>query len=193
MNKEKLEYLVSKNFTVQQIADSFGKSHTSARYWLKKYGLKTNHEQIGKKTSKIWSLSDSEFTSIVLDSRSIADALHSLGLTKRTENYRPFRKRCAELNVIPNKQKNGQFRRDSMFVRDSTATRSTVKAKVLREELLDYLCQICGLGPIWNGKNLGLTLDHINGESTDHRLENLRFVCPNCDRQLPTYCNKNWK
>lgn len=36
-----------------------------------------------------------------------------------------------------------------------------------------------------------MTLDHINGNNTDDRLENLRWVCPNCDRQLDTFCSKN--
>ena len=40
--------------------------------------------------------------------------------------------------------------------------------------------------PIWQGKPLTLILDHINGKNNDDRLENLRWVCPNCNRQLPT-------
>src|SRR5699024_4240594 len=31
-----------------------------------------------------------------------------------------------------------------------------------------------------------LILDHINGNNKDDRLENLRWVCPNCNMQLPT-------
>ena len=54
-----------------------------------------------------------------------------------------------------------------------------------------YECSICGQQPFWNGKELTLTLDHINGINTDDRLENLRWVCPNCDRQLDTFCSKN--
>ena len=40
--------------------------------------------------------------------------------------------------------------------------------------------------PFWNGKKLTLILDHINGKNTDNRIENLRWVCPNCNMQLPT-------
>ena len=38
-----------------------------------------------------------------------------------------------------------------------------------------------------------LQLDHINGINTDHRLENLRLLCPNCHSQTPTYCGVNVK
>ena len=33
-----------------------------------------------------------------------------------------------------------------------------------------------------------MILDHINGVSDDHRLENLRIVCPNCAATLDTHC-----
>ena len=39
---------------------------------------------------------------------------------------------------------------------------------------------------LWNGKELKLELDHINGVSGDNRPENLRFLCPNCHSQQPT-------
>jgi len=41
------------------------------------------------------------------------------------------------------------------------------------------------------GKPMPLILDHINGINNDNRIENLRFVCSNCDTQLPTYKSKN--
>jgi len=38
---------------------------------------------------------------------------------------------------------------------------------------------------------LVLTLDHINGVNDDHRLHNLRLLCPNCHSQTPTFGGKN--
>ena len=46
---------------------------------------------------------------------------------------------------------------------------------------------------MWNGEHMSLIIDHINGISTDNRLENLRIVCPNCNATLPTHGGKNVK
>lgn len=40
-------------------------------------------------------------------------------------------------------------------------------------------------------KELILELDHINGIRNDNRLENLRFLCPNCHSQTPTFKGRN--
>ena len=52
----------------------------------------------------------------------------------------------------------------------------------LKGNYSEYKCAICGLEPIWNGKPLTLTLDHIDGDHYNDTLENLRWICPNCDR-----------
>lgn len=80
-----------------------------------------------------------------------------------------------------------------IFIEKSSASQNTVRKYYKRGNYSEYKCAICGLNPFWNGKELTLTLDHINGVSDDHRLENLRWICPNCDRQLPTYGSKRRK
>jgi predicted nucleic acid-binding Zn ribbon protein len=51
-------------------------------------------------------------------------------------------------------------------------------------------CQMCGTDS-WLGKPILLICDHINGNSNDWRLENLRMICSNCDATTPHYKNKN--
>ncbi len=41
------------------------------------------------------------------------------------------------------------------------------------------------------GEKITLQIDHINGINSDNRLENLRFLCPNCHTQTETYGSKN--
>ncbi|GAB3863771.1 hypothetical protein GCM10028801_31960 [Nocardioides maradonensis] len=55
----------------------------------------------------------------------------------------------------------------------------------------DACCAVCGIADEWNGQELVLVLDHIDGDSTNNARENLRMVCPNCDSQLPTFKNRN--
>lgn len=84
-----------------------------------------------------------------------------------------------------------QFPNSEIFVEDSSYPRHSIKRRIIEDDLIPYVCACCGGEPMWQGKPLVLILDHINGINNDNRLENLRFVCSNCDSQLPTYKSKN--
>jgi hypothetical protein len=51
-------------------------------------------------------------------------------------------------------------------------------------------CEICKI-TCWMGEEVPLVLDHIDGNSENNLVSNLRLVCGNCDMQLPTYKAKN--
>ena len=80
---------------------------------------------------------------------------------------------------------------DNIFIKDSTACQKVLRNWYKKGNYSDYVCSICGQEPFWNGKELTLILDHINGYNKDDRLENLRWVCPNCNQQLDTTNGKN--
>ena len=70
---------------------------------------------------------------------------------------------------------------------------SKLSKRIRKEKKMEYRCSGCGVEDEYNGKPLTLELDHINGIRYDHRLENLRFLCPNCHSQTGTYRSKNRK
>lgn len=79
-----------------------------------------------------------------------------------------------------------------IFTLNSCFSRSSVKHNIIKYNLIEYKCQCCGCDDQWMGKTIPLILDHVNGVNNDNRLENLRFLCSNCDSIQDTYKNRNY-
>jgi hypothetical protein len=77
---------------------------------------------------------------------------------------------------------------EKIFVENSAYTNGKLRHRLLQLNW-NYECNICGISE-WLGKPITLHLDHINGIPNDNRFENLRFLCPNCHQQTPTWGNK---
>jgi 5-methylcytosine-specific restriction endonuclease McrA len=82
---------------------------------------------------------------------------------------------------------------EEVFVENSYYARHHIKRRVIEQRLIPYECSECGNKGKHNNKTLSLQLDHVNGNGQDHRLENLRFLCPNCHSQTDTYAGKGSK
>lgn len=82
---------------------------------------------------------------------------------------------------------------NEILVENRNYKSSDLKKRLIKEGLKEDKCEICGCSNEWNGKPLILQLDHINGNHSDNRLENLRIVCPNCHSQTETFSNKRAK
>lgn len=67
-----------------------------------------------------------------------------------------------------------------------------LRLRLIKEGIKDHQCESCGNSE-WMDQPISLEVDHINGISNDHRLENLRILCPNCHAQTETYRGKNIK
>jgi hypothetical protein len=80
------------------------------------------------------------------------------------------------------------------WLQSGVASIATYQGHYIRQYLADAqsdCCAICGGANSWLGLPLALVLDHIDGNPTNNRRENLRLVCPNCDSQLATYKSRN--
>lgn len=106
-------------------------------------------------------------------------------LRQRSENF--------QKNVIQKSLFKRVFSNEEMFCENSPRCRDVVRNRILKDKLIPYTCAICGNNGEYNGKPLSLQLDHINGVNNDNRLENLRFLCPNCHSQTETYGCKDYE
>jgi hypothetical protein len=88
---------------------------------------------------------------------------------------------------------NIKYELEEILIKNSTYSNiRSLKGRIISAGLLDYSCKECGINE-WRGKKLSLHLDHINGINNDNTIENLRFLCPNCHSQTPTYGGSNIK
>ena len=77
---------------------------------------------------------------------------------------------------------------------DPSIMRANYNPRIFKKDILkeqNNVCSICGMSPIWMGKELIFIMDHIDGHASNNKRENLRMICPNCDSQLDTYKSKN--
>ncbi len=128
---------------------------------------------------------------------SARDTLRLLGRKPYTTTYAWLRKQVSLLALDTSHWTSLAKGKSSVTINclciASDRSTKDIKRYVLNHKLITYTCAICGCPPVWNDKPMVLRLDHISGDSSDHRLQNLRFVCPNCDSQLPTFAGRNVK
>lgn len=67
-----------------------------------------------------------------------------------------------------------------------------LKNKLFKFGIKEKICEKCGLSE-WNGLPIPLELHHKDGNSHNHKLENLEILCLNCHAQTKTFRSKNIK
>ena len=122
--------------------------------------------------------------------------------------FMTFRYRAKKLNVYrPNQSRKGIARSSDEYVSITiplkeilsglhpTYQTNNLKRRLIKEGIKEERCEgeSCNITNVWNGKKLVLHLDHIDGNSNNHKLNNLRLLCPNCHSQTETFSGKSSK
>ena len=152
--------------------------------------------------NKIYKLSDEQFVELLKKSSTISEVLFKLGYTVKGNSwgYSQVKRRMDDLNLdysifkgksaVIKITKLNNVRKEDILKENCKHQRTVLRRYVIKNNLIPYKCAICGCTK-WQGKTLSLELDHINGINNDNRLENLRFLCPNCHSQTSTYGSRN--
>jgi transposase len=150
-------------------------------------------------------ISDENFIKFVKESFSYRDIVKKCGY-KCLTNYKPIKKRISKLNLKTSHfdpyrylsfHKNKKKLED-VCVQNSTYSRGHLKKRLFKELNWKKICCNCQATEcisIETGEviPIPLELDHINGINNDHRLENLRLVCPTCHATTSTFKGRNVK
>lgn len=153
-------------------------------------------------TNKIYELSDNEFKDLIHNSSNISEVLFKLGYPSNGNSwgYSLVKQRMVDLNINYSEFKGKstlainqkKVNPEKILKENCKHARTVLRRYILKNNLLEYKCSVCGCTE-WNGKTLSLEIDHINGINNDNRIENLRFLCPNCHSQTTTYGSRNQK
>jgi 5-methylcytosine-specific restriction endonuclease McrA len=66
--------------------------------------------------------------------------------------------------------------------------RTTIRRYITEER--GYKCECCNISN-WNNKPLTLQVDHIDGNPSNHKPNNVRLICPNCHSQQENWGARN--
>lgn len=141
------------------------------------------------------SYSKEELQEALRGADSIKEVLIRLNLKVNPGNYRVVRKYYADGGVeFPEEfpratRTGGGFSKlsDEEYFRDGVQRGGSHIRKRLLDLGWEDACSGCGIPAEWQGRPMTLQVDHIDGDSFNNLLDNLRFLCPNCHSQTETY------
>lgn len=137
--------------------------------------------------------------------RSVRQVIKTIGLIPAGGNYFQIRKYLKQYKIDTTHFKGRGWNKGlripkepviplvAILTKGSTFQSYKLKRRLLAAGLKSPKCEDCGWAKRAPDGRLPLELDHINGDSNDNRLDNLRVLCPNCHSLQPTHRGKNKK
>lgn len=145
-----------------------------------------------------------ELTKAVASSISYRQTLGKLQLSESGGSYKGLKKAIAEAQLDISHFKGKGWNKgnsncgqkatplEEVLIKNSNYQTYKLKNRLLKEGVFQHKCSNCNRAK-WLGGPIPIELEHKNGVSNDHRLENLTLLCPNCHALTPHYRGKNKK
>lgn len=122
---------------------------------------------------------------------SIAGLLKSLNLKCAGGNYAHMKKTIQRLKIDTSHWTGKGWSKDKQLKEWQNYSRiERLKPHLLKKR--GHKCENCKKSK-WMGKDIPLEVDHVNGDRTDNRENNLKLLCCNCHALTPTWRNKKRK
>ena len=138
---------------------------------------------------------DREIIEVCKTAKSMAEAAATLNM-----HFNTLKKRAVKLGVYsPNQSGKGTTKKHNgsrieldeiLDGKHPYYQTNKLRIRLIREGIKHHKCECCGIEK-WMNNPISLELDHIDGNRTNHKLQNLRVLCPNCHSQTSTYRAKN--
>ncbi|WP_432128718.1 HNH endonuclease [Streptomyces sp. bgisy082] len=202
--RERLAEAASRCVSVEEVMDFFGMEPCAKlrRYLLKRfadYGIDISHFPHRQRGGPPPRPAVEDLRNAIEGSLSIAGALRLLGRPDSGQMRALFRQWTADaglstahfLGQAHQRGKPGAVKSAAEILVGHKGGRRT-RTHLLRRALLEVgvpeECAECGIGSDWFGRPMSLEVDHVNGDWSDDRRENLRLLCPNCHATTDTWC-----
>jgi len=140
-------------------------------------------------------MTDKEFIEIVEESITMSYASKMVGMAYTTFKRKAKRLGCYKPNQggkgTDKKKKEGKGKIPLLEILEGKQPQYQtypLKCRLIEEGYLEDKCCLCGWDKKPKGSNFTpCELDHIDGNPVNHKLDNLRIICPNCHSLTKTY------
>jgi 5-methylcytosine-specific restriction endonuclease McrA len=89
-------------------------------------------------------------------------------------------------------QQDARFKKKIIEIEAGLVASTSTSVKKLLEQRYGLKCSRCQSHE-WQGELIPLDVDHIDGDPSNNRFDNLRFLCPNCHRLTDSWGNSAFK